>query len=751
MKLNEHLKEQSKLVTDQAQLPKGVLARVTYPIMRFGVKNANERIYEREVGNVVLNDPDIKNKLATRTLFGDCEHPEFTQVKLDPDKTSHLISNIYVGHDTEYAQKSGIAEAAEEGNTLYADFDILPTKPGKFIYILLEAGSQVGVSTRAEGDLTEEVDAVGSKTFKVVPTSFKMSTTDFTGDPSTENAMPEKIIKAVAKEYENKFIDSEVALALLRNISTKEAKQLRESIKCKEQKILNEVKEIIKPSPKSIKILAESIVEVNGKKGIVNQVFESTGKALVQVGIERKVVSLSECRLVEEKDTVVKESIKKGFYKTDAGEEVYVNSDDVGNGKVCLVTEKGEEYVTVAEFMKMVEEKKILLDEKKLKEDGHDDYVEPAPAEGSIQEDDPSANGRGPSPEVTEPEADGDDAQDGAEEGKGISDFDTMEDMYDYVIQDVPALKDYDQEEVIKGLIHEQNHNEGEYDILFNDVHKLANIVCTELSEVPDYYTRLEGMIDNAKEDQPDEEIESGNSAEDDQSDVHPVDPQLFTPGMDEAVKQINHTRVSEAILKAEKETLVEMASNAIAEIRTKYLDDICGLTERIEATKKLTEDIEILKGRIDAAVKAETSLNEKLVLKESELTVLNKKLVELQDTATARAEDVTSLNERLEEAKKIYEKNIIDEKIKTMAKVTGLKIDERTLALLRECKTDDQLVTKLEDCRDQIARSMLHSNIVTEVKIKASSPGNKNLMLESIGPLLDSMSGNGAVLQEST
>ena len=270
MKLNEHLKEQNKLVTDPSQLPKGILARVTYPIMRFGVKNANERIYEREVGSVILNDPDVKNKLATRTLFGDCEHPEFTQAKLDPDKTSHIISNIYVGTDGEYAQKNGMSEAAGEGNTLYADFDILPTKPGKFIYILLEAGSQVGVSTRAEGDLEEKVDEAGEKTFYVKAPTFKISTADFTGDPSTENPMPENIIKAVKKEYENKFIDGEIALALLRNLSTNEAKQLRESIQKTEKKNLSEIKEVIKPIPVS-KIVAESIIEFNGKKGIVNQ------------------------------------------------------------------------------------------------------------------------------------------------------------------------------------------------------------------------------------------------------------------------------------------------------------------------------------------------------------------------------------------------------------------------------------------------------------------------------------------------
>ena len=127
--------------SDQSKLPNGVSSRVRYPICEIGQKNHNGRIYEMEVWNNVFENPDIQQKLQRRNLFGNQEHPEDSKLKLNKDETSHIVSNMYA-----------------DGDTIKADLDVLPTDAGRFIQTLLDAGCEVGVSTRAEGELEEAED-----------------------------------------------------------------------------------------------------------------------------------------------------------------------------------------------------------------------------------------------------------------------------------------------------------------------------------------------------------------------------------------------------------------------------------------------------------------------------------------------------------------------------------------------------------------------------------------------------------------
>lgn len=221
IQLNEQLLEKADIIKEG--LPKGIIARIDYPIMRFGVKNANNRIYEREVAEAVMSNLNVQGKLKTRTLFGNAEHPSESQVKLNKDETSHIISSLHINEDTK---------------VLYATLDLLPTEAGKFINILLEAGCLVGTSTRADGELEEKVDeADGSKYSRVIPSSYVFQTLDFTGDPSTPDAVPENIIKAVESHYASKDINKNVAVSILETVKTEASKKLIENIKNDKQHI----------------------------------------------------------------------------------------------------------------------------------------------------------------------------------------------------------------------------------------------------------------------------------------------------------------------------------------------------------------------------------------------------------------------------------------------------------------------------------------------------------------------------------
>lgn len=305
MLLIERLVEKSEIV--KTDLPKGILARVRYPIMRFGVRNANKRVYGKEVAEAVLKDSNVLEKLQTRTLFGDQEHPLDSNIKLSKDSTSHIISNIYLG--TEGNKKLG--ENKLEENVLYADFDVLPTEAGKFINILLEAGCQVGVSTRADGELEECIDeASGDKFFKVIPNRYVFQSVDFTGDPSTSNARPVEIIKAVESHYENKDIDKNTAIALLEMANTEEAKLLENKIKEDKQhsgcKCKLGEKKCGKGCSENLELKSGDLVTVNEKNGIISHIFPATKKAVVQFDTEKKTVGIGECiKLMKESKPIV--------------------------------------------------------------------------------------------------------------------------------------------------------------------------------------------------------------------------------------------------------------------------------------------------------------------------------------------------------------------------------------------------------------------------------------------------------------
>lgn len=167
------------LEATSTQLPDGVLLRLIYPVCNIGELNANKRMYERELWDLVLENQDLQEKLSNRNLYGQAEHPKETASDLQ--LTSHIIHEMWIGEDSR----------------VYQTFDVLDTPCGRIIECLVRAGSKVGVSTRAEGDLEEAVGEDGQKYHRVVPKSYRYVTTDFTADPSTFGAMAVDVKKNI--------------------------------------------------------------------------------------------------------------------------------------------------------------------------------------------------------------------------------------------------------------------------------------------------------------------------------------------------------------------------------------------------------------------------------------------------------------------------------------------------------------------------------------------------------------------------
>ena len=305
---------QEPILFEEKELPQGVLCRVTYPVCNIGMKNQNNRIYRREVWEKVLKDNNILRKLKDRTLFGHAEHPETTQSNLE--KTSHIVSNLWVD---------------EKENKVKATLDVLDTPYGRIIDTLLKAGSKVGVSTRADGELKEEVDKEGNKYYDVVPEAYRFVTIDFTADPSTLEVLPERVDRNLVQDLkagiESKKIDADFAVALCEKLNTPEAMALVESIKKEREneKVSEEIEETIKKEDSKWVVYSKS-----GKKMGTYDTEKEAKRRLRQIEYfkRRKNESVSEAvdemldRYVDEameryykEHPEAKESVKEGVEK----------------------------------------------------------------------------------------------------------------------------------------------------------------------------------------------------------------------------------------------------------------------------------------------------------------------------------------------------------------------------------------------------------------------------------------------------
>jgi hypothetical protein len=201
--------------SDRKKLAEGVLCHVIYPICKIGELNRNKRRYRNEVWEKVDQDPDIREKLRTRSLFGHAEHPKDTS-QSNTEKISHVVTEIF-----------------KEGNIEKCGSDILDTPYGRIVDTLLRAECGIGMSTRAEGDLEECQE--GEETFyDVVPESYSLKTVDFTADASTYGAYPESVerdvVGIIKTGIDNEKIDRQYATVMLESMHVSEAKDLLESI-----------------------------------------------------------------------------------------------------------------------------------------------------------------------------------------------------------------------------------------------------------------------------------------------------------------------------------------------------------------------------------------------------------------------------------------------------------------------------------------------------------------------------------------
>ena len=127
-------------LTPEEQKERGILGRLVGIIASFKTPTRNNRLYTEELWDNVFNDPIMKEKIATRSCFGELGHPTEAR-ETDMEKIAICLA--------EEPKKCA-------DGTLKGVFDILDTPNGRILKTLCDYGCKIGVSSRGNGDVTED-------------------------------------------------------------------------------------------------------------------------------------------------------------------------------------------------------------------------------------------------------------------------------------------------------------------------------------------------------------------------------------------------------------------------------------------------------------------------------------------------------------------------------------------------------------------------------------------------------------------
>lgn len=153
--MNNNIKQEELTFDDSVKVnDKGevILGRLRGPVAEFIAPTRNERMYDEATWDAVFKKPLVKEMFESGGLLGELNHPE--------DRLETDLSKVCVC----------MPEPPKKNNdgTLTATFDILATPNGRIVYTLAKYGYKLGVSSRADGDVYQDIDGldhVNSDTF----------------------------------------------------------------------------------------------------------------------------------------------------------------------------------------------------------------------------------------------------------------------------------------------------------------------------------------------------------------------------------------------------------------------------------------------------------------------------------------------------------------------------------------------------------------------------------------------------------
>ena len=176
--------------------------------LQAGIKNKNGRIYppdimEREVNRYV------KDAVEKNTAYGELGHPQNPQINLE--RVSHLIKELH-----------------RDGNNWIGKAQLVNEGMGKIAIGLLQAGANLGVSSRALGSVQQKNGIME------VQSDFRlMSAADIVSNPSAPDAFVQGLMESVEWVWDNGVLVEkqlvEAKKTINNAVSTKDSRKINEA------------------------------------------------------------------------------------------------------------------------------------------------------------------------------------------------------------------------------------------------------------------------------------------------------------------------------------------------------------------------------------------------------------------------------------------------------------------------------------------------------------------------------------------
>ena len=167
-----------------------ILGRLVGPIADTKKETRNGRAYSKELWENAINDDIFQEKLNNKCIFAELGHPAADRIEgqevLMKEACAALAETPKVGKD----------------GKLYGVWDILNTPNGKILKTLCDYGTKIGISSRGEGDVTEDYDGKES----VDPDTYSLETFDMVLLPAVKDARLNYVTEALDKKKYNKTL-----------------------------------------------------------------------------------------------------------------------------------------------------------------------------------------------------------------------------------------------------------------------------------------------------------------------------------------------------------------------------------------------------------------------------------------------------------------------------------------------------------------------------------------------------------------
>lgn len=294
-----------------------ILGRFNAVLSKSDEKTQNGTFYSRDLWESVIKSENFQDKLSKKLIMGEIDHPADPETSIK--RVSHSVINVWT-----------------EGNEVWGKCEVFNTPNGQILWTLLNAGVQMGISSRALG---EEEFSEGVKRIK--KEGFNLIGWDAVVEPSAFGAG----FKSFSESKKNYIKES------LSKVDSSLAKQIVEEVEKKSDEIMKlenrQLKKLYETSSKATKNLQESVESVKSENKTLNESVKNLNKR------NQEMVSVLESKelLISSKEKTIKslnESLKKTEDKLKLYETELIEKQALLDSKEEQITKLNESKKSVA-------------------------------------------------------------------------------------------------------------------------------------------------------------------------------------------------------------------------------------------------------------------------------------------------------------------------------------------------------------------------------------------------------------------